>query len=273
MSSSSNKGILKIINNIKSKTLPQDKLIESIKEIGKIGNKFLADDLIPLLDEFDDEDILFQIRETLAKLRITPGFLNDTGLEKEDEGNIAEAIRKYELCIKLDPNYYYAWYNMARMYGDKKKNFQRAIELYKKTLSINTTYGPGWNGLGNVYFDLKQYSLARQAYERAIQCVDYKGKNYPYYNSGLVYEKLGNLRKALEYYLKSVEFKQDYSRASYNAGRLYRDLGESQKAYEYFGTALKYDQSYEKTIRELGVIVEEVMTIYLLKKLDEFELE
>ncbi|NVM02764.1 MAG: tetratricopeptide repeat protein [Candidatus Helarchaeota archaeon] len=273
MSSSTNKGILKIINDIKSKTLPSDKLIESIKEIGKMGNKFLAHDLIPLLDEFDDEDILFHLRETLAKLRITPDFLNDTGLEKEDEGDYDDALQKFELSVKLDPKYYISWYNMARIYGNQKKNYQKAIELFEKALSINPTYGPGWNSLGNVYYDLKQFSLARQAYERAIQCVGYKGKHYPYYNSGLVYEKMGYPRKALEYFLKSVDFKQDYSRASYNAGRTYRELGEHEKAYEYFAMALKYDLSYEKTIRELGVKVEEVMTMYLLKKLDKFKLE
>jgi tetratricopeptide (TPR) repeat protein len=269
--STSKKGILKLINEIKDKTLSKEKLIENIKEIGNIGSKNLAEDLIPLLDEFDDGDVKFQIRETLTKLGITPYYMNDEGIKREDAGDVDGAIRKYELCVILDPYYHWAYYNMARMYADKKGDNQKGIELYKKAVEVNKNYGDGWNNLGNVYSKINQISQARHAYEQAAKCTGYKSLHFPYYNLGLLYAKMGNNQKALENYLKSIEVKNDYAKAIFNAAKTYKEMGEPEKANEYFAIAIKNDQTYEQDVKNLGVVVEEVLTMQLLKNLDGFE--
>ncbi|MHA1385406.1 MAG: tetratricopeptide repeat protein [Candidatus Helarchaeota archaeon] len=273
MSTSKKKGILKILNDIKSKTLTKEQLIENLVKLREIGDKSLADDLIPLLDEYDSGDVIFNIRETLARLGITADFMNGEGIKKEDEGDYDGAIKKYELCVKIDPYYQWAYYNLGRMYGDKKKNNEKAIELYKKAVSVNKNYGDGWNNLGNIYSRINQLSYAKEAYEKSIQSVGYKSKHYPYYNLGLIYEKVGNLDKALEHFLKATELKKDYAKALYNAGRIYRKLGEYEKADKYFAEAIKHDETYEQDIRDLGVIVEEVIARQILKKLDTFEID
>lgn len=274
MESAPKKSILKIIEDIKSKTLSHEEIIENIEEIGKTGDNSLADDLILLIDEFkDDEEIILALREVLIKLGITPFYMNEAGIAKEDAGDYNSAIRKYELCVKLDPNYHWAWYNMGRMYGNQKKDSEKAIELYKKAVSINENYGDGWNNLGNIYLRLNQLNLAKQAYERSIQCNDYNAKYFPYFNLGLVYDRIEDQKKALENFLKAIEQKSDYSKAIFNAGKTYKKLGDFEKANEYFAKALKYDLSLEPSIRELGVIIEEVMAIELLKNLEDFELD
>ena len=269
--SQSNKSVLKIIEEIKSKSLAKDLLIERIKTLGSEGSKFLAEELVPLIDEFDDKDVIFQFREMLAKLGITGDFLNSQGIKEEDANNIDEAIRKYELAVKLDPQYRWAYYNLGRMYGDKKGDNEKAVGYYQKAVSIYKHYGDAWNNLGNVYSRLSQLTRSKEAYETANNCPGYKYKHYPTYNLGLIYEKVGDNKKALEYFLKSVEIKGDYAKAIYHTGRMYKILAEEDKAYEFFAKAMKADKTYEEDIRNLGVIVEEIYTLQLIKELDNME--
>ncbi|NVM02765.1 MAG: tetratricopeptide repeat protein [Candidatus Helarchaeota archaeon] len=271
MSQATKKRISKLIKDIKSKTLSHDKLIESIKEIGVKGNKSLADDLIPLLDEFDEKDVITNLKDTIKKMGITADFMNQEGIKKEDENDFDGAIRMYELCVKLDPKHKWAWYNMARMYNNQKNNKEKAIELYKEAVSVDENYGDAWNNMGNVYLDLNQLSLAKQAYERTLQSKGYNFKHFPYYNLGLVYNRVNNPKKALDFFLKALQIKGDYARALYHTGKTYRILEEHEKASEYFALALEHDKHFEKSIRDLGVVMEEVITKQILRKLDKFE--
>ncbi|MHA1379012.1 MAG: tetratricopeptide repeat protein [Candidatus Helarchaeota archaeon] len=268
-----NIGILKILDEIKSKTLPKDEVIARIAELGEKGSKSLAEELIPLLDEFESEDIRFQLRDTLGKLEISTDYLNGEGIKREDNGDYDGAIRMYELCVKLDPYYQWAWYNMGRMYGDKKKDNEKAISAYKKAVSVNDNYGDAWNNLGNIYSRINQLSLSRDAYEKSLKCSGYKSKHFPSFNLGLLYEKLGTNQKALDYFLEALEIKPDYTKAMYNCGLIYKKLGNIEKSWEYFAKTLKHDQTYEEDIRESGINVEEVVAVQLLKELDNFETE
>ncbi len=271
MSQATKKRISKLIEDIKSKTLTHEKLMEAILEIGEKGNKSFADDLIPLLDEIEEKDIKFQLKNSILKLGITAQYMNQEGIRKEDENDLDGAIRKYELCVKLDPKHKWAWYNLARMYDKHKNNLEKAIEFYKEAVAVDKNYGDGWNNMGNIYLDLNQLSLAKQAYEKAIQSKGYDFKYYPYYNIGLVYNRVNNPKKALEYFLKAIEIKSDYARALYHTGKTYRMLEEHEKASEYFARALEHDKKLEKSMRELGVVMEEVITKQILRKLNKFE--
>ncbi len=269
MSKKNEKGILKILKDIKDRKLPKEEIIEKIREIGENkDNLTLATDLIPLIRDFqDDEDIVFVIREVLAKLQITTYMMNEKGIDREDDNDPDGAIQMYELCLIIDPSYQWAWYNMGRMYGDVKNDYERSIECYKEAIKINDSYGDAWNNMGNVYSKINRFSLAKHAYEKSYSSPGYTAKHFPYFNLGLLYDKVENHKKAIEYYLKSIEIKRDYAKAYYNAAKSYKKLGDMTKSMDFFARTLEFDSTYEKSVSEQGVSVEEIIAREIIKKL------
>ncbi|NHI92448.1 MAG: tetratricopeptide repeat protein [Candidatus Lokiarchaeota archaeon] len=274
MSNDRQQGLLKAINDLKTKDLSPSEIKEILEKVAEIGDKNLSDDLIPLIDKFEnDKEIIFLLKETLSKLQITPYNLNEEGIAEEDADNVDGAIHKYELCVKLDPSYHWAWYNLGRML-DRKHLTEQAIDMYKKALEVNENYGDAWNNLGNIYSKINRFSLAREAYERSANCPAYDSKHFPYFNLGLLYDKVDDHGKAIEYYSKAIELRNDYAKAHYNIGRSYKKLGGAEnieKAKEFFSESIKLDSSLINEIRDQGVIIEELMALEILKKLEKFE--
>jgi len=267
--SKKDKEFLNVLKDIKKRKISKEEVIEKIREIGEVPDNInFAEDLILLIDDFKkDEDINFVLREVLKKLNITGYFMNEKGIQKEDAEDSDEAIRMYELCLILDPNYHWAWYNMGRMYGDVKKDYEKAIECYKNAVEINDNYGDGWNNLGNIYSNIGRYSLAKHAYEKAASSPAYSAKYFPLFNLGLLYDKVENHKKAIKCYSKAIELKKDYAKAYYNAAKSYKKIGETTKCMNFFAKALEIDTSFEKSIRDQGVRIEEIVARELIKKL------
>ena len=274
MSDDRQQGLLKAIHDLKNKDLNPNKIKELLKKISEIGDKTLSADLIPLIDKYEhDKDLIFVLRETISKVGITPFILNEEGIAEEDANQVDNAINKYELAVKLDPNYHWAWYNLGRML-DRKKLTDEAIEMYKKAIEVNQNYGDAWNNLGNIYSRLNRFSLAKEAYERSIKCPAYDSKHFPNFNLGLLFDKVDDHQKAIEFYLKAIENKPDYVKAYYNLGLSYKKLGGAaniEKAKEAFSESIKLDSSYIKDIQDKGIIVEELMAQEIIKKLDKYE--
>ena len=274
MSDDRQQGLLKAIQDLKTKDLSPDKIKKLLEKIGEIGNKNLSDDLIPLIDKYENnKDLLFVLRETMSKLGITPYLLNEEGIKEEDANQVDGAIHKYELAVKLDPTYHWAWYNLGRML-DRKNLTEKAIEMYKKALEVNENYGDAWNNLGNIYSRINRFSLAKEAYERSYNCPTYDSKHFPYFNLGLLYDKVEDQEKAIEYYLKAIEMKNDYAKAYYNLGVSYKKIGGAEnmeKAMEAFSETIKLDSTYINDIRDKGIIIEELMALEIIKKLEKYE--
>lgn len=84
------------------------------------------------------------------------------------EGNTGEAIRQYEMALKVRPDWPEGWWYLGTLYADASR-FSEAIPVFKKLTEANPKLGPAWGSLGLSEFELKDYqnSLAhlRQAQE------------------------------------------------------------------------------------------------------------
>ena len=78
-----------------------------------------------------------------AKIHCNLGFLH------WGKGDIAEAMKEYELAIKFDSTYDIAYNNLGVIYLDDLGRVQPAIDLFKKAIEYNPNYA------------LAHYNLAR----------------------------------------------------------------------------------------------------------------
>jgi tetratricopeptide (TPR) repeat protein len=89
------------------------------------------------------------------------------GIALHDDEKYDGAIAKYIEAIKIDPEYYTAYYEVAYTLQAQGKPLD-AIPYLKKALLLNPSKGEAYNMLGNIYDDDKQTEKALDYYRKGI---------------------------------------------------------------------------------------------------------
>ena len=90
------------------------------------------------------------------------------GVEYAQQGQYAQAIDKYEMAVKIDPNLSYAYINLANAYCHLKK-YDESIVMSKKALQIDPQDARAYGNLGNAYHCLDKQKEADNNYQKAKQ--------------------------------------------------------------------------------------------------------
>ena len=130
---------------------------------------------------------------------------------------------------------------------DYEKFLRILEELYKenpnssdtKKLLMDTLFAYG--GYLNDSYTL-QYEKAKEMFER-ILILD--PDNFrAYYNLGIAFFNLGEMKKAKRSLTKALKIKPDYKYCFYNLGLIYEEIGKYGKALDYYEKALKADPNF-----------------------------
>ncbi len=73
------------------------------------------------------------------------------------------------------------------------------LSLWTHAAKINPQSSPTLNNLGKIYYEQKQYSKAITLFQTSAQINPFNAS--PFFNLGLAHEKMGDRRKAVEYYI------------------------------------------------------------------------
>ena len=131
------------------------------------------------------------------KLQIT-GFLED-------------AITHYKKSLEIYPTAeartFLGWtYSFMGWY-------EKAIEECHKAIEIDPDFGNPYNDIGAYYIELKRYEDAIPWLLKAKQAKRYESPQYPSFNLGRVYERLGRWLEAIREYEEAIELVPDYQLA------------------------------------------------------------
>lgn len=181
-----------------------------------------------------------------------------------------EAIKKAQKLDKYNENIY-TTYSLLNI---EYKLYDKALQNLHKAQDINPINQDVFTNLGILYTSLNKYELALRQFERAInlksstpkpykelgimlaktdqhrQAVDNikKGQFYDIYTSykehyllGTLYEKLGELNKAIEEFTATLTLKPGYIDCYTNIARLFEALGEDDKSIEAYRKAVALD--------------------------------
>ena len=180
------------------------------------------------------------------------------------ESNRRQAIRDFEVAIRLNQAYSDAFTNRGLFYYDAKnystaiKDFNRAIQLepnhmenyiyraqctrqtdgnaaladFNKAIELAPNMSYGYSSRGNFYeYDLKDFSKALEDYTRAIELERRENFLPIYYNSrGSVYQKLNMYDKAIEDYTRAISQMESAEQKNSLLAWVYRSRGECYKA-------------------------------------------
>jgi tetratricopeptide (TPR) repeat protein len=116
--------------------------------------------------------------------------------------------------------------NLAWMYLYEEDDEESALELIKDAVDMNPIHYFPYNILGEIYMRKGQWKQAKKA---LLKSVSIQPSNEAHHNLAVAYYHLGELEKAMEFFLLAAE---DSDRTMYNHVKCLIDLGRTTEAKE-----------------------------------------
>lgn len=138
---------------------------------------------------------------------------------------------------------YYEFYKQANFFEDIK-NYSAAQTAYQKAIELEPNFAPAYNGLGFVFLELNNYTIARQYFQKALALQP----NFilPLLNTGASYYREGNLAEAQKYFEKVLSLEAQNVRALTNMAAVKFKFGDYLGAFYYYSQAKGTDEAYLK---------------------------
>jgi len=122
---------------------------------------------------------------------------NELGNVYFNTGAYDQAVHAYKRAIQLDPDFGWAYSNLAQAYVHQNQ-YTEAIPIYIKSLDLlqdGKDKAESWNRLGTAYRQLRDYPNALAAYQKAVE---FDGTNVLFKEDlGRIYHDLGDLYESL----------------------------------------------------------------------------
>ena len=178
-----------------------------------------------------------------------------------------QAIKQYELALKITPNDGEIYYNLANTLVKKgqSENLTLAVKYYLKSLEIQPNNIDVINNLGITYSYLEQLELASDCFNQSIQLISQNP--IAYYNLGLVYRKLFRLDLEIECYQKAISLDPNYIDANWNLALVRLLNGEFHEGWKYYHWRFKKDvnlklREYSKPLWDGRSLTNKTLFIY-----------
>lgn len=138
-----------------------------------------------------DENLEYQKRDLYRK-----------GINHMANEKLEDAIRSFELALRIDQKYVDAWIKKgyAHFHLDE---YTAAISSYDKALEIDVNNAEAWNLKGLTYYRMKDYDKAIAACEKAIDINPNDGMSW--YNEACYLTLSGKVDEGMEALKRSIE--------------------------------------------------------------------
>lgn len=179
------------------------------------------------------QEALRQFKIATEKEEDNPIYIENVGLAYQELGDESAAEEAYHLALQLSNTSQFA--NRLGIFYYQKKNYTQALDYYKQAIQLSPDDAVLYENLGLCYEDSGQWDEAKKAYETAAEI----SPNSTSYNRlGVFYFNRDQYEKALEFYLKALEFDAEDSVIYENIGLAYQSLGRLQEAEQNYNTAI-----------------------------------
>jgi tetratricopeptide (TPR) repeat protein len=155
--------------------------------------------------------------------------LNNSGKYKSARRELLELVEMY-------PDEPRILNSLGNTYARLKDDVEKGIECYLKALEIAPDFTPALVNLASLYSALGRYSGAVMYARRALTL---DRKSPAAWNTiGLYYARTGDVPTALDYFLASYSYDNDYVIAAFNAACALTELGRLEEALKYLEISL-----------------------------------
>ncbi|MCK5534813.1 tetratricopeptide repeat protein [bacterium] len=213
-----------------------NKLIEfGEKEIKENPHNLLLCHLLHSAYEFKGDPFLEKVQDFLAE--IEPLFKNKKNMNK--------VFTWAEELTKKYPQNCYAHFHLGKSSLGMGKS-GKAIESFKKAIEINPTFSEAYFRLGAIYEQVNSLNKAEYYLKKALENPQNSEAKYSI-SLADIYESLKEYNLAMDYALRAIEKKPDYTGAYVFIGTLYTKKGNYnlEMAKNYWEKAVQLDPNGE----------------------------
>jgi len=136
----------------------------------------------------------------------------------DEKGDVNSLIKSATEAIKFQPNQYMSHYLLGKSYVAAGR-YNDAIDELNISISFKNDFAPAWFEFGNAQYKKLSYSLAKDAYKKAVNYD--KTMIDAYNNLGVLSTITGDLSSAEKYLKTCISMNPDYATAYKNLGILY----------------------------------------------------
>jgi tetratricopeptide (TPR) repeat protein len=175
------------------------------------------------------------------------------GVQLFQAGNVPEAIKEYELALRLNPDYAKAHLNLG-IALEQTGRTPEAIEQYQRVLRLHPDYTKALLDLGIKLEQRGQLPEAIQQYEQALRLdPDYVKTRR---TEGIALEQTVRLHEAIERYQQALRIKPDDAEVHNNLGADLAQAGREPEAIGHFDEAVRLRPDYAEAHFNLAVALE-----------------
>ncbi len=206
---------------------------EALIEYKKININESNNKLIPFnlgLCLLNTGDNINAIKAFQVAIKLDEKFIaawGNLGSAHMNESRHQEALQATQKVLELDANDHCAHLNLGCIYRNLG-NLDQALASTLKSLELKPDNPDAHMNLGGIYKDLGNHDQALASTLKSLALKPYNP--VAHLNLGWIYKDLGNLDQALASTLKSLELKTDNPDAHLNLGGIYKDLGNLDQA-------------------------------------------
>lgn len=135
----------------------------------------------------------------------------------------SDAEASYLCCIAIDEQVFQAYFNLA-LICDGEDRVEEAAQYYRKAISKNANFVEAYNNLGNLYQRLGRHSEAIEQYEMATQLQP--TFHAAYNNIGNVHLHEKNWELALNYFQRALDLASDNMQYKANMAAALTKMGK-----------------------------------------------
>jgi len=168
-----------------------------------------------------------------------PGYRNRAALYAEKLDDYEKAEADYTKAIELEPENDKNYYSRGKFYSDYLEDYDKAIKDLSKAIELNPEDPYNYFYRGLAYYDNQQYNNAITDYLKVIEINnEIVSEQHINLNIAINYREIGDYNKALSYYNKEIELKEDALSYSERAIFYYSFVKDVVKAGNDFKKAL-----------------------------------
>jgi tetratricopeptide (TPR) repeat protein len=153
-------------------------------------------------------------------------------------GNLPQARTDYENCLRLNPRFLKAHFNLAHVYFEQQE-FDLALRQYERVLEISPGNAVAHFNLGRILERKQDLTQAATHYQQAIEADPTMSGAHN--GLGVVFARRGDFGKAAELFAQAVEIDPDYGLAHLNLANAYLMQKDFARAVTHYNEALRID--------------------------------
>lgn len=170
-----------------------------------------------------------------------------------DVNDSATAVSSFQTAIEVDPNYYDAYIILGKVWANS--NPEIAETYYDQAIALQEDNIEALYNKGVLYQDNDRYLDCYPVYDKIIS-ID-STAYFAYYNKGYVLlVSDSSYSEAIQQFERALVFYPYYHQAYYNIGLCYENMGELKLAEENYRKSLEINPQFDLAARGLSRILE-----------------